>query len=136
MKLNTTTVSALVIAIAMILGLGLASPAVSAPVRENGYGTANASTSTVAASKPAAASKKVQYLKVDALTVCNSQGHTSASFWWYWNPGSWYCYDISIPAGITFAPGPDFGKYCRSKGYTGAEAWPRHVFGWRCYKVR
>lgn len=77
----------------------------------------------------------VSYMPISGVTVCRSQGHFGGSYGWYWNPNSWYCYDLSIPAGITFASGPNFTKYCKARGFTAAEAWPRNAMSWRCYKL-
>ncbi|WP_133059081.1 MULTISPECIES: hypothetical protein [unclassified Nocardioides] len=77
---------------------------------------------------------RASYLPVSGVTVCRSQGHFGGSFWWYWNPASWYCYDLSIPWGISIAGSPNFGAYCRARGYPIAEAYPWNTMSWRCYR--
>lgn len=81
-----------------------------------------------------AEASSVRYMTISGVDVCRSQGHFGGSFFWYWNPNSWYCYDLSFPAGLSFSGPPQFWAYCRDRGYAGAEAWPRTTLGWRCFK--
>jgi hypothetical protein len=76
----------------------------------------------------------VRTMSINAIDVCRSQGHFGASYVWYWNPNSWYCYDPSFPWGFSVSGPPQFGAYCRARGYLAAEAWPNNVWGWRCFK--
>ncbi len=70
---------------------------------------------------------------VEASSVCRHQGHTGASSFNWGNPYSLYCYDLSIPAGITFGGDLDIQGYCNSK-WPGSVAkvheW--NIFGWKC----
>jgi hypothetical protein len=67
--------------------------------------------------------------------VCNRQGHFGASYWNPWSPGSWYCYDLAIPASISISGGLDINGWCMSKyGGTHAELVSNDVWGWRCIR--
>lgn len=71
---------------------------------------------------------------------CQRQGTTGASFGWYWNPYSWYCYTLSFPAGISWNGSVDLNAACRAefptwRGYPATRAkvvggW--NVYGWAC----
>ena len=108
-----------------LLGLGL------------GIGTAEAATTTVTTSTvPGLASAGSFTGYIDVQAQCRRQGHTAASFWWYWNAYSWYCYDLSVPWGVTFFGGPDMNAACRSQyGYVPgirARLLANNVQGWKC----
>lgn len=74
------------------------------------------------------------------IAQCQRQGTTGASFGWYWNPYSWYCYTLSIPAGISWNGSVDLNAACREEfptwqGYPATQAkvigdW--NVYGWAC----
>lgn len=88
----------------------------------------------VATAAPAQAGTTYAY-PVYHYQVCQRQGHFGASFWNGYNPYSWYCYDLSVPAGITFAGGLDINGWCQSR-YAGthAELWSNNVWGWKCVR--
>lgn len=74
-------------------------------------------------------------MSINAIDVCRSQGHFGASFTWYWNPNSWYCYDLAFPVGFSVSGPPQFSAYCRARGYVAAEPnVPFNVWNWRCFK--
>lgn len=69
--------------------------------------------------------------------VCNLQGHFGASFSNPWNPYSWYCYDLSIPFGVTFAGGLDVQNYCNvyHPGSRATATKPTAAYdSWKCIK--
>ncbi|WP_405970901.1 hypothetical protein OG496_12410 [Streptomyces sp. NBC_00988] len=89
---------------------------------------------SMATATPAQASTTYIY-PVYHNQVCNRQGHFGASFWNGFNPYSWYCYDLSVPAGITFTGGLDINGWCQDR-YRGthAELMGRDVWGWNCVR--
>lgn len=69
---------------------------------------------------------------VQAYKVCRHQGSTGASATNPWDPHSLYCYDLSIPAGITFGGDLDIQGYCSwkyPKSVAMIEEW--NIFGWK-----
>lgn len=65
--------------------------------------------------------------------VCQHQNHFGASLW-KWSPYGWYCYDLSVPLGVTWAGGLDIQGYCAWK-YPGSWAYlydKNTPYGWRC----
>jgi len=85
---------------------------------------------------PVAAQASTTYVyDVYHYQVCQRQGHFGASFYNPWDPGSWYCYDLSVPLGVTWAGGLDINGWCAEK-YNGthAELTSGDVWGWRCIK--
>lgn len=83
----------------------------------------------------AAASGPTYLYPVYHYQVCQRQGHFGASFWNNWNAYSWYCYDLSFPAGITFTGGLDIDGWCQEK-YHGsrAELQGGTVWDWKCVR--
>lgn len=67
--------------------------------------------------------------------VCQRQGHFGASYYNGYSPYSWYCYDLSIPFGITFAGGLDINGWCQAT-YRGshAELVSNDAWGWKCVR--
>lgn len=89
---------------------------------------------SVATAAPAhAAGSLTYYYPVYQNQVCNRQGHFGAGYYWSTNPYSWYCYDLSVPAGITFAGGLDINGWCQAR-YPGSRAGlvSNNVWGWKC----
>jgi len=89
---------------------------------------------SIASAAPAQASTTYTY-EVWHYQVCQRQGHFGASFTNPWDPGSWYCYDLSFPLGVTWAGGLDINGWCGEK-YRGshAELTSSDVWGWQCVK--
>ncbi|HEX6257928.1 MAG TPA: hypothetical protein VFZ48_00445 [Candidatus Saccharimonadales bacterium] len=89
---------------------------------------------SIATTAPAQAGTTYVY-HVYHYQVCQKQGHFGASFTNPYNPYSFYCYDLSIPLGVTWAGGLDINGWCASK-YAGthAELVEHNVWGWRCIK--
>lgn len=55
------------------------------------------------------------YHQVIPADACKDQGHFAAiSFDWF-NPYSLYCYDVSVPMGLTIAGGVDIQAFCNKK---------------------
>ena len=89
---------------------------------------------TVATAAPAQAwGSYTYYYSVEGYKVCQSQGHTGASSINWFDPYSMYCYDLSVPAGITFSGNLDIQKYCSDK-YPGSTAVVdgKTIFDWKC----
>jgi hypothetical protein len=92
---------------------------------------------SVAAAAPAAAEGGYYVLyPVEASKVCQHQGRTGATSLTWGNPFSLFCYDLSIPAGITFGGDLDIQGYCNDKwpGSTAMVA-EQNIFGWRCKRA-
>lgn len=70
---------------------------------------------------------------VEATSVCRHQGNTGATSFDWGNPYSLTCYDLSIPAGVSFGGDLDIQGYCDWK-WPGSVAkvheW--NIFGWKC----
>jgi hypothetical protein len=88
----------------------------------------------IVTSAPAQASTTYVY-NVYHYQVCQRQGHWGASLWNPWDPRSWYCYDLSIPLGITWAGKLDINGWCKAthRG-SHAELTSNDAWGWRCIK--
>lgn len=92
---------------------------------------------TIAAAAPASAEGSYNVLyPVEAYKVCRHQGNTGASSWNWYNAYSLYCYDLSIPAGVTFGGDLDIQDYCN-------DTWPgstatvveNNIWGWKCKRA-
>lgn len=90
---------------------------------------------SIAAAAPAEASTTYHY-PVYHYQVCQRQGHFGASYYNPWDPYSWYCYDMSVRLGVTWAGGLDINGWCAAT-YPGshAELTGTDVWGWECLKV-
>lgn len=87
---------------------------------------------SIAAPAAAEGSYSVLY-PVEASDVCRHQGHFGAtSFNWY-DAYSLTCYDLSVPAGVTFTGSLDIQGYCSVK-YPGSTAMvaENNIWGWKC----
>jgi hypothetical protein len=69
------------------------------------------------------------------VAVCNWQGHFGASTWNPFSAYSSYCYDLSIPLGISIAGSLDVQGYCSAK-FTGSKAIvvANNPLGWVCQR--
>ncbi|HMI09513.1 MAG TPA: hypothetical protein VK497_03925 [Candidatus Saccharimonadales bacterium] len=72
---------------------------------------------------------------VEATSVCRYQGSTGATSIDWGNPYSLTCYDLSIPAGVTFGGDLDIQAYCNAK-WPGSVAtvYEHTIFGWKCQR--
>lgn len=89
--------------------------------------------SVTTAAPAQAAGSLTYYYPVYHNQVCNRQGHFGASYSNPYNPYSWYCYDLSFPAGITFTGGLDINGWCQAT-YPGSYAtlYTYSPWGWKC----
>ncbi|MDP9694428.1 UNVERIFIED_ORG: hypothetical protein J2X79_001987 [Arthrobacter globiformis] len=128
-----------VVAVLVLSAAGLAVAPASASSSPTSASTAISSVLAPAgvaapASVPTAGSLTYHY-PVYQYQVCRRQGHWGASFTNYWNPYSWYCYDLSFPLGITWAGGLDINGWCKATypgSYAGLDA--NNAMGWKCIK--
>lgn len=88
----------------------------------------------IATAAPAQASTNYIW-PINHTQVCNWQGHFGATSFNWANPYSLYCYDVSVPAGITITGGLDMNGYCQAK-YPGShsELWGNTIWAWKCVK--
>lgn len=92
---------------------------------------------TVATSAPASAEGGYNVLyPVEVSKVCQHQGHTGATSLNWGDPFSLFCYDLSIPAGVTLSGNLDIQAYC---DYTWpgsvATVYEHNIFGWKCQRA-
>lgn len=67
------------------------------------------------------------------VAVCNLQGHFGASTYNPFSAYASYCYDLSVPLGISIAGSLDVQGYCNAK-YPGSKAVvvANNPLGWKC----
>lgn len=108
----TRSLLALVMAIGTAVGIGITT---AAPAQAEGWYT--------------------YYYPVMPVDVCQHQGHFGATTLFFWNPYSLSCYDLSVPAGVTFTGGLDFQGFCEWK-YPGSYATVdgKTVMDWKCVR--
>ena len=93
--------------------------------------------STFSPGTPTAQALEINY-PVYFYKVCNDQGHFGASYYNGFSPYSWYCYDLSLPTGVTFTGGLDINGWCmRTYRYSHAQVVdPHSAYGWKCVADR